>query len=287
LYAYVVFGLAAPWAALLPAALVQAHSERSRGDRFALVYFWSVFLFFTASSSRRSYYLLPILPAVALLVARLLTTPAEQLTPWARRLTKLGVGVITVAVVSGIIASFLPRTIWPAPWDQLPALPAPLLLGVVPLLALISYRFTPALFRRERLAFALSVLAYGFLAYVFLIAVPETERYRTQKPFLAEVREQLGGEIGGLELYRTRECAYYLAPPNPLVEINSADELRSAGTIAWLLARERDLAEIGFAGDVPKREPAQPWEPPDVLASKLVLLKVRSGPRVFPPAVAP
>ena len=59
----------APWSALLPAALVETHSlrranaEPARSDRFALVYFWATFIFFTLSGSRRSYYILPILPA--------------------------------------------------------------------------------------------------------------------------------------------------------------------------------------------------------------------------------
>ena len=83
LYVYVIFGLMAPWSALLPAALVETHSlrhadaEPARADRFALVYFWATFIFFTLSGSRRSYYILPILPAAAILVARTLAYPGE------------------------------------------------------------------------------------------------------------------------------------------------------------------------------------------------------------------
>src|SRR6202011_2058808 len=79
LYVYVIFALMAPWSALLPAALVEAHhlrridAEPARADRFVLVYFWATFIFFTLSGSRRSYYILPILPAAAILVARTLT----------------------------------------------------------------------------------------------------------------------------------------------------------------------------------------------------------------------
>src|SRR5581483_3399814 len=45
LYGYVVFGLLAPWAVLLPAGLVRAHARLRRGDRFALAYFWATFVF--------------------------------------------------------------------------------------------------------------------------------------------------------------------------------------------------------------------------------------------------
>ena len=89
LYGYVIFLLLAPWSLLLPAALAQAHGsadKQSRGRAFALAYFWGTFLFFTLSSSRRSYYLLPILPAAAFLMQLLRSPnpvdhPTEGLTP--------------------------------------------------------------------------------------------------------------------------------------------------------------------------------------------------------------
>src|SRR5207253_3962279 len=88
LYAGVIFVLAAPWAAFLPAALW----PRQAPDRDGLVriYFWAVFAFFTLSASRRSYYLLPVLPAIALLNARVIAAPASELGPVARRLRSLG-----------------------------------------------------------------------------------------------------------------------------------------------------------------------------------------------------
>src|SRR5262249_3276747 len=52
LYLYVIFGLLAPWSALLPAALWhglstgQTDESRQPCRRFALVYFWTVFAFF-------------------------------------------------------------------------------------------------------------------------------------------------------------------------------------------------------------------------------------------------
>src|SRR5205814_7181588 len=82
LYAVLIFELLAPWCVLLPAALWQAHAGRDRARHFALVMFWSILVFFTLSASRRSYYLLPILPAAALLLAPLLLdTPALLARP--------------------------------------------------------------------------------------------------------------------------------------------------------------------------------------------------------------
>src|SRR5271156_991362 len=109
LYVYVIFGLMAPWSALLPAALVETHSlrhdnvEPARADRFALVYFWATFIFFTLSGSRRSYYILPILPAAAMLVARTLASPGELRSTIARRLLTLGYAIVALAAAAGII----------------------------------------------------------------------------------------------------------------------------------------------------------------------------------------
>jgi 4-amino-4-deoxy-L-arabinose transferase-like glycosyltransferase len=108
LYAYVIFALAAPWSLLLPAALVQGHRVPHAGRRFMLVFFWATFAFFTLSASRRSYYLLPILPAVALLVAHLLSSRREVLTRAARILVPKYVGVaVGVIAVLGMIALHL------------------------------------------------------------------------------------------------------------------------------------------------------------------------------------
>ncbi len=128
LYTYVIFGLMAPWSVLLPAALVRVHSalpaETSRrGDRFTRVYFWATFAFFTLSSSRRSYYLMPLLPAGALLVARLLAAP-QELSLAARRLLRLGFGVTVVGVVLAGAALLPPARFLPEPWGRLPSAPA-------------------------------------------------------------------------------------------------------------------------------------------------------------------
>ena len=87
----------APWSMLLPAALVQAHRDRRHGleprrsDRFILIFFWATFAFFTASGSRRGYYLLPILRAAAMLVARILLR-REELFSAAKRLLNFASG---------------------------------------------------------------------------------------------------------------------------------------------------------------------------------------------------
>jgi 4-amino-4-deoxy-L-arabinose transferase-like glycosyltransferase len=70
-----IFYLVAPWSLLLPVAILrcfQAVRRRESQIPEALILFGAIFLFFTLSGSRRPYYLLPIFPFVAILVANVL-----------------------------------------------------------------------------------------------------------------------------------------------------------------------------------------------------------------------
>ena len=95
LYFGVVVALAAPWSLLLP--FVARDIWRAQGvepsRRFVGVWFAATFAFFTLSASRRSYYLLPILPPLALLVGEWL----------ARRRVRPAWGA---AVLLGLVAWF-------------------------------------------------------------------------------------------------------------------------------------------------------------------------------------
>ena len=63
-----------PWVLFLPGAIVFGLSKReegiSKGFLFLLVWFVSIFLFFTFSKGKRELYLLPLYPAAALIVGR-------------------------------------------------------------------------------------------------------------------------------------------------------------------------------------------------------------------------
>src|SRR5262249_31798991 len=98
LYAGVMFVLAAPWSLLLPAALVSPR-RATPGDRLVRAYFIAIFAFFTLAASRRSYYLLPVLPASSLMIARLVLAAPDGLRPIARRLRNTGVGLFAILVV--------------------------------------------------------------------------------------------------------------------------------------------------------------------------------------------
>lgn len=262
LYAYVILMLLAPWSLLLPAALVRVR----RRDRFAVTYFWVVFLFFTASASRRSYYLLPVLPAASLLVAAALA----RRRGWCRR---IGVTALVTVVVAAPVALVPPG--WrPAPLDQFPPLPVPA--ALVAAWAVGVAAVAMAAIRRRGIGLALAVAVFALQIYVFAVAQPAIDADRTQRAFAAAARDRLGGDVG-LALYRTREIVYYLDPPAPVPEVYEPGELQSAvgrGEVRWVILRRRDRAALGGRGTDVLAEPVGPWDAADRAGTKLLLVRV-------------
>ncbi|MGZ6174377.1 MAG: ArnT family glycosyltransferase, partial [Candidatus Binataceae bacterium] len=192
LYCYVIFALMMPWSAFLPAALAEAHRKpdarpqgdagreaaASRGHRFALVYFWATFIFFTLSGSRRSYYLLPILPAAALLVARTLATPTAALSLLARRMLSIGYAVIAIAVAGGAIVMLPPGWIMSGAMATLPPAPDRALYAICWAISLFAVIYTLKKFDTRRVAFSTAAIGTFLMAYLFIFAMPAADRWR-------------------------------------------------------------------------------------------------------------
>lgn len=101
----------APWALLIVPACIDAWRRARRGDRSArllLCWFGAGLLFFTAAASKRSVYLLPILPAAGVLLARYIAGQIESAQSpdrWARAQLALAAVSLTGAglAVFGLI----------------------------------------------------------------------------------------------------------------------------------------------------------------------------------------
>ena len=279
LYAGVVFVLLAPWAAFLPAALVPP-PRRTPGDRFARVYFWAVFAFFTLAASRRSYYLLPVLPAAALLIATTVTAAPGDLRAVARRLRAVGWAVVGLAVMALGVLLVPPAWVLPPPYDQFPPLPYPALFaaGWLATLGLIVANLRGRLPRPAGFAAAVALAAFG---YGFGVAWPAVDDQRTRRVFLAEVLTRTAGDPDRLAVFHARDSVFDLGrtvPDYPDAARLDAD-LRG-GTVRWVLARRRYLAGVILEATIVLEEAVRPWEGVDAVGDKLVLLEVtsRAGP---------
>ena len=284
LYVYVIFGLMAPWSALLPAALVETHglrhagAEPARADRFALVYFWATFIFFTLSGSRRSYYILPILPAAAILVARSLAYRGGELRSMiARRLLTAGFVIVAFIAVASIIALIPAWAILPSPYDALPDLPAKPAFIVFWIVSVAAVIYAIRRLSSYRVAVSVGVIAYLALFYIYIFAMPAAEAYRGEKPFGYAVLNQLGGSTDHLVLFKTEGPLFYLNPPKPLPEFDKKQELEAAiakGNAKWMIVRHRDMPKLDTPTTIVLSEASYPWEDADNYRNKVVLVRL-------------
>ncbi len=283
LYVYVIFGLMAPWSALLPAALVETHSlrhanaEPARADRFALVYFWATFVFFTLSGSRRSYYILPILPAAAILVARALAYPGELRSMIARRLLKIGYAVVAFTAIAAIVLLIPAWAILPSPYDALPDLPAKSAFIVFWIVSLAAVIYAIRKFSTYRVAISVGAIAYFAMTYIYIFAMPAAEAYRGEKPFGYAVLNKIGGSTDHLVLFKTEGPLFYLNPPTPLPEFDKKQDLQDAiakGNAKWMIVRRRDMPKLDTPTTIELREASYPWETDYNYRNKVVLVRL-------------
>jgi hypothetical protein len=127
----------------------------------------------------------------------------------------------------------------------------------------------------------LAVAAFAIQAYLFVVALPATDADRTQRAFAAVVRRHFApGESPGaksLVLYRTREIAYYLDPPDPIPEFYEPADLRTAvehDSIRWVILHRRDRAALGDGVTDVFAEPLGSWDAPERAGTKLLLVRV-------------
>ena len=275
LYIPVLFVLAAPWGLFLPASL-WPRRDATDSDRLAKSYFWAIFVVFTLSASRRSYYLLPVLPAAALLVARMVNTPVESLRPAARRLVNAAYALVALGVAGAGILLIPPSEILPPPHDRLPLLPARswFASGWLAAIALVAWAFR----HPTRRAFATLAVAVAGLGFGLLVAYPALGDYRTRKGFVTEVDRVIAAEPGKLALYRARDVVFRLARPEPLPDFEDSEAFHTAaatGQIRWVIVRRRYLPQLAkTATEVILDEVSYPWEGVDQLGDKMLLLKI-------------
>lgn len=283
LYTYVIFALMAPWSALLPAALVEAHRRplagqpRSHSDRFVMAFFWATFVFYTLSGSRRSYYILPILPAAAIMVARLLERPFDRMAALARRLTVIGFGVIVIAVALSTLAFVPPRLFMPGPYAELPNAPARGIFAIFWVGSAAAIVYAVRGFRPDRIGKAVGAIAWLFMFYLFVFAMPAGDAFRSEKPFAAQVRASVADDTAGLAFFRNQGPLFYLGLPGPVPQYDRLPDLNAAidaGKVRWLIVRRRDIAMLKLQAEPAAAEKVYPWDARRHSLNAMILLRL-------------
>jgi hypothetical protein len=219
-YLYYLPILFLPWAPLLITALITAVKFRREfravdyPTRWLLEAFALVFLFFTASGSRRGYYIIPLLPFCALLCARFVLSPGLE----KERRTAIDLQKIIALVLS--IGGLIACATWPFVKGRIPipisgsfvlSLAGISLIGLIPL-GLRTFR--PRLL--ESLAGISANLAVPLVATALLVggylcvSHVSLDSLRTTRRFATELRSRLP---------QPEQLAFYQSPPTALATI--------------------------------------------------------------------
>lgn len=283
LYAFVIFELMAPWSVFLPAAMVQAHDRAAptrtilKSDRFVLAFFWTIFIFFTLSGSRRSYYILPILPAGAILVARVFVVGERELSDSARWLLKFGFWVaFSVLILSAAV--LLPIRFFLPPYSRFPMLPHPVIFAICWILSLVATGYACVGYRRRRILLSVGVSTYLLLLYLFVFAMPAGDQWRGEKQFAELTRQLVDGQPDELAAFKSQPPVFYLQFPNPVPRYDSVAALAAAvrnGQIRWIILRRRDIPALNIVAREIVFEATYPWDSPEHRSNALVLMKLR------------
>ena len=251
-----------PWSLLLPLALVAGlKAARSEGERHTwLPVLWVVvvFVLFSIPTGKRERYILPVVPAVALLVARYVAGVAARGAPWPRWhkwlwRAALVVGVVVAVVVSG--AALSPGTLaMRVSGDadvarELRGLMGPgrvaAALGFsIALVAAVFYAATLVRDHRTERRRAVLVLAaaIAFSLVADLVAVPVINRFKSGRDLIDEGRPYIEA-ADELCLYRDEFAGVYnlFAQRSRLPVLEDLDAALASPRRIAVIAREKHL----------------------------------------------
>lgn len=287
-----------PWTPLYLASLASllpSWKSLNRSTRWPAVAMMLIFAFYTLSGSRRSYYILPILPFCSLWISVFLhREEAGSRIPWKRwALVTVEVAFLILAVGALTSPIFRPlveeRTGFIPPTELQIALVAS---GVLGLAAWVFSRWEKGFWSRvtglEPGVAPLGVMALMILGSYFCWQQGVLEGYRTEKNFSLALRQIVKdispGNIGFYRKHATN-VLFYLDLPKPVEVLADAEAvtrfIHSETRDQILVSRRGDLSTLlpllpPRAGEnFVLEEKAEPWESRREAKNKLVVFHLR------------
>ena len=257
LYTYVIFALMAPWCVLLPAALVNLHgaqwiatrrrgARRIRSDRFTMIVFLGDFRFLYAvgfapqllpsadSSRRRDHGRAPARSTIRADDEARADADQVRLRRNRGRDRTRDAGVHSAGAVPAravVATAARPETLessQSAGSDRSPQ---------------SSTRCGTS--QPDASASAIGAIAWLFMFYFFVFAMPAGDAFRSEKPFAAAGPNVIGNDPAGLAFFRNQGPIFYLGLPQPvpqydkLIDLNRAVSERSRALADRATARPR------------------------------------------------
>ena len=226
-----------PWVPLLIAAFWVGYARFRKLEwtsKWLIISATLVFLFFTLSGSRRSYYILPMLPFCALMVSLYFDWEKEE--KYRRRW--LWIQGVLLVIVAGI--EIITPAIWPVVKARTGFEPsgelifATVFLGVIALMPLVLQHIRPGLLGNlitsEKKLAPLIAMSIIILAGNLNWQEKIIDRYRTTKPFSMELKSQAKSlDAGQIALYRkfSVKTLFYMDLPEPVPLLENVDAVNS------------------------------------------------------------
>lgn len=188
-------GAFAPWVLFVPAVIITALSKGfrnlSRSHQFLLIAAVTTFVLFSSVGSKREYYLLPLYPVLALLVAKVWDEyiVMKQRTPLRWTWKSMDIPIIVFAALLGVVGValpiaakiYLPRYFWQSIGFGVLCMGAGVLAGIL------------FVRRQPKIIFGVYTLAtIGLYVFALTTVIPEMDRYRSRKEFFQEARGIVG-----------------------------------------------------------------------------------------------
>ena len=273
MYIYFVPIWLMPWTPLLAWASYRALKEFTHLDhqrRWLTVTIGAIFLFFTAAGSRRSYYILPILPFCAILTASYIKEALDHGKGRGLPVTIQGVFFLLLGLSMAAAPVAVPHAGLTLPKD----------LGTTAFihgLAIVAVS-SGALMAKAPLTRAITLMVPGILltSGLFCLEKPILDAHATEKPFILDVKAMLGRNPQAVPAYflvgarpRTR-LSFYLDRPAPVSVLRDRDDLsrfikKNRDWIIICVREDRDrllsgFKELGIEGYLLEKEKSNSWD---------------------------
>ena len=236
-----------PWTIFAISALSAYRLDRSIKDRpaslFLVLWFSVVFLFFTLSDTKRDLYLLPLLPTLALSVAKYLDNLADGRLPPSilyRGITQLFFGLFAVVGLAMPIAAWFVRQ--DALWISLPA-------ALVMAVGGISAAFYVRQRQPLKVVTATTLMMTFTVVCASMWILPYLEQFKSRRPFSLTINQIVqpsaplyiyADTMNDFNYYTGREIIPVL--PSRL----EVEQVLAQPHKAYLLIKERDLARLAI-----------------------------------------
>lgn len=212
---------------------------------FFFLWFLVVFVFFSVSDTKRDLYLLPLLPAVALLVANYVDDLAQKQLPESalyRWLTPFYFGAVAIIGLALPIVAWVVRreTFWIS-------FPPAVVLAVGGILTVVFLRQR----RPLKVVTAVTLLMTSTLVCVSIWILPYVNQFKSRRPFSLQVKKIVpataplyvyADNMHDFNFYIRREVIPVLSSPGDVANV-----LRQP-TLSYLLITDRELGKLSMFG---------------------------------------